>query len=117
MSGQTLDSAPTSVARPRESPLAIGLRRILRKPSSRVALFVLGVIVLVGILAPLLAAYDPAARPVIVTLLDLPPALEQPFWTDPSSGDVLSGVIYGAPRTLLIGVFATIVRVTLGVAY
>src|SRR5205823_14722590 len=87
------------------------------KPSSRVALFVLGVIVLVGILAPLIAPYDPAAQPDIVGLKDLPPSLAHPFGTDPYSRDVLSRVIYGARLSLMIGVLATIVSLTVGVAY
>jgi peptide/nickel transport system permease protein len=107
----------TSAAQPRESPLALGLRQIMRKPSSRVALFVLGVIVLVGILAPLIAPYDPAAQPDIVGLKSLPPSLAHPFGTDPYSRDVLSRVIYGARLSLTIGVLATIVSLTVGVAY
>ncbi len=117
MPGPIRDSAATSVARPRETPLALGLRRILRKPSSRVALFVLGVIVLVGVFAPLLAPQDPAAQPDIVALKDLPPSLAHPFGTDPYSRDVLSRVIYGARLSLMIGVLATIVSLTFGVAY
>jgi len=108
------DSGPT---RYRESPLALGLRRILRKRSSRVALFVLGVIVLVGLLAPLVAPYNPAAQPDIVGLKDLPPSFAHPFGTDPYSRDVLSRVIYGARLSLMIGVLATIVSLTVGVAY
>ncbi|HMG69992.1 MAG TPA: ABC transporter permease [Gemmatimonadaceae bacterium] len=108
------DSGPT---RFRESPLALGLRRILRKRSSRVALFVLGVIVLVGLLAPLVAPYNPAAQPDIVGLKDLPPSFAHPFGTDPYSRDVLSRVIYGARLSLMIGVLATIVSLTVGVAY
>ena len=107
----------TSVAVPRESPFALGLRRIMRKPSSRVALFVLGVIVLVGLLAPLIAPYDPAAMPDIVGLKSLPPSLAHPFGTDPFSRDVLSRVIYGARLSLTIGVLATLVSLTVGVAY
>src|SRR3954464_8229422 len=107
----------TSVAVPRESPFALGLRRIMRKPSSRVALFVLGVIVLVGLLAPLIAPYDPAAMPDIVGLKSLPPSPAHPFGTDPFSRDVLSRVIYGARLSLTIGVLATLVSLTLGVAY
>ena len=117
MLGPTQDFAATSPARPRESPLAIGVRRILRKPSSRVAIFVLGVIVLVGILAPLIAPYNPAAQPDIVGLKDLPPSLAHPFGTDPYSRDVLSRVLYGARLSLTIGILATIVSLTLGVAY
>src|ERR1700686_1018699 len=117
MPGQIQDSAAARAALPRESPLALGVRRILRRPSSRVALFVLGVIVLVGLLAPFIAPYDPAAQPDIVALKSLPPSLAHPFGTDPYSRDVLSRVIYGARLSLAIGLLATLVSLTLGVAY
>jgi ABC-type dipeptide/oligopeptide/nickel transport system permease subunit len=118
MPWQTQDFAAASGPTPvRESPLALVVRRIMRKPSSRVALFVLGVIVLVGLLAPLIAPYNPAAQPDIVGLKDLPPSLAHPFGTDPYSRDVLSRVIYGARLSLMIGILATIVSLTLGVAY
>jgi peptide/nickel transport system permease protein len=117
MPGQIQDSAATRAARPRESPFALGVRRILRRPSSRVAFFVLGVIVLVGLLAPLLAPYNPSAQPDIVGLKGLPPSFAHPFGTDPYSRDVLSRVIYGARLSLMIGVLATIVSLTVGVAY
>ncbi|GAC1485830.1 MAG: ABC transporter permease [Gemmatimonadaceae bacterium] len=117
MPGQIRDSAATDAVRPRESPLALGVRRILRKPSSRVAVFVLGVIVLVGLFAPLVAPHDPAAMPDIVLLKDLSPSLAHPFGTDPYSRDVLSRVIYGARLSLVIGVLATVVSLTIGVAY
>ena len=117
MPGQIQDSAATRAALPRESPFALGVRRILRRPSSRVAFFVLGVIVLVGLLAPLLAPYNPSAMPDIVRLKGLPPSFAHPFGTDPYSRDVLSRVIYGARLSLMIGVLATIVSLTVGVAY
>ena len=117
MSGPIQESAATDLARPRESPLALGVRRIMRKPSSRVAVSILGVIVLVGLLAPLIAPYDPAAQPDIVALKSLPPSLAHPFGTDPYSRDVLSRVIYGARLSLAIGVLATVVSLTFGVAY
>jgi peptide/nickel transport system permease protein len=118
MPWQTQDFAgSTSPVRLRESPLGLALRRILRKRSSRVAFFVLGVILLAGLLAPLIAPYDPAAQPDIVKLKDLPPSFAHPFGTDPYSRDVLSRVIYGARLSLMIGVLATIVSLTFGVAY
>ena len=118
MPWQTQDFAATSGPTPvRESPLALAVRRILRKPSSRVAFFALGVIVLVGLLAPLVAPYNPSAQPDIVGLKDLPPSFAHPFGTDPYSRDVLSRVIYGARLSLMIGVLATIVSLTVGVAY
>src|ERR1700693_2700815 len=117
MPGQIQESAPASIPHPRESAFAIGLRRILRTPSSRVALVILATIVLVGLLAPLIAPYDPAAQPDIVALKSLAPSLAHPFGTDPYSRDVLSRVIYGARLSLAIGLLATLVSLTLGVAY
>jgi peptide/nickel transport system permease protein len=95
----------------------LALHRILRRRSSRVALVVLGVIVVAGVLAPLIAPYDPAAQPDIVGLKDMPPSFAHPFGTDPYSRDVLSRVIYGARLSLLIGVVSTLVSLTVGVAY
>ncbi|HEY3133161.1 MAG TPA: ABC transporter permease [Gemmatimonadaceae bacterium] len=117
MPGPTQDFARTNLARARESPLGLTVRSLLRKRSSRIALFVLGVIVLIGALAPFIAPYDPAAQPDIVALKDLPPSLAHPFGTDPYSRDVLSRVLYGARLSLTIGILATIVSLTVGVAY
>jgi len=117
MPGPTPVSAATNVARPRESPLGLTMRALLRKRSSRIALVVLAVIVLVGILAPLIAPYDPAAQPDIVALKSQSPSLAHPFGTDPYSRDVLSRVLYGARLSLVIGVLATFVSLTFGVAY
>jgi peptide/nickel transport system permease protein len=69
------------------------------------------------LLAPLIAPYDPAAQPDIVFGKSLPPSFAHPFGTDPFSRDVLSRVIYGARLSLMIGVLATIVSLTFGVAY
>jgi peptide/nickel transport system permease protein len=107
----------TSVARSRQSAFALGLRQLLARPSSRVALIILLVIALAGLLAPIVAPYDPAAQPDIVRLKSLPPSLAHPFGTDPYSRDVLSRVIYGARLSLTIGLLATLVSLTLGVAY
>jgi len=117
MPGPTPVSAASSAAQPRQSPLGLSVRALLRRPSSRVALIILVVIVLVGILAPLIAPYDPAAQPDIVGLKSQSPSLAHPFGTDPYSRDVLSRVLYGARLSLVIGILATFVSLTLGVAY
>jgi peptide/nickel transport system permease protein len=78
---------------------------------------ILGIVILVGVLAPFIAPYDPAAQPDIVRLKSLPPSLAHPFGTDPYSRDVLSRVIYGARLSLMIGFLATMVSLTFGVAY
>src|SRR5437868_6522141 len=117
MSGPIQDSARTEIVRPPESPLGVGVRALLRRRSSRLSLVILGVIVAVAVLAPLIAPYDPAAQPDIVNGKDLAPSLAHPFGTDPYSRDVLSRVIYGARLSLTIGILATVVSLTFGVAY
>jgi peptide/nickel transport system permease protein len=117
MLGPTRGSVTNSIAEHRQSPLGQTLARNLERRSSRVALGILTVIVLVGILAPLIAPYDPAAQPDIVALKELAPSWVHPFGTDPYSRDVLSRVIYGARLSLFIGFLATLVSLSLGVAY
>lgn len=117
MPGQIQDSAPVRAGSAYESALGPGLSRVFRRPGPRAALVVLGIIILVGLLAPIIAPYDPAAQPDIVALKDLPPSLLHPFGTDPYSRDVLSRVIYGARLSLFIGFLATLMSLTLGVAY
>jgi peptide/nickel transport system permease protein len=117
MPGLTPEFAVTRPALPRESPLALAVRQILRKPSTRVAAAILAVIVVAGILAPMIAPYDPAAQPDIVAMKDLPPSLAHPFGTDPYSRDVFTRVLYGARLSLTIGLLATVVSLTLGVFY
>jgi peptide/nickel transport system permease protein len=107
------NQAPT----PRESPLARTFARLIERPASRLALGILTTIVLIGLLAPLVAPYDPAAQPDIVAMKELPPSFAHPFGTDPYSRDVFSRVVYGARLSLLIGVLATVVTLTVGVAY
>ncbi len=102
---------------PRQSPLGRTFARIIERRPSRLALGILTAIVLVGLLAPLIAPYDPAAQPDIVLMKDLAPSPAHPFGTDPYSRDVLSRVIYGARLSLFIGLLATVVSLTLGVAY
>jgi len=107
----------TDLARERQSPLALAYARIMARRSSRAALWVLSAIVVVGVFAPLLAPYDPAAQPDIVGLKELAPSWSHPFGTDSYSRDVLSRVIYGARLSLIIGFMATLVSLTFGVAY
>lgn len=107
----------TETPRPRESPLGLAVRGVLRQKPARVAAILLSLIILVGVLAPLIAPYDPAAQPDIVAMKNLPPSLAHPFGTDPYSRDVLSRVLYGARLSLAIGILATFVSLTVGVAY
>lgn len=85
--------------------------------ASRAAIIILFAMFACALLAPVVAPYDPVAQPDIVAAKDLAPSLAHPFGTDPYSRDVLSRVIYGARLSLGIGLLATLISVTVGVAY
>lgn len=100
----------------RHSPAVEALRRLVRHRSAQVGMFLLGMLVLVAIFAPLIAPYDPVkplkdvkrrAAPCI-HLLGCP--ADQPehiFGIDGNSRDLFSRVIFGSRLSLQVG-FATI---------
>lgn len=90
-------------------------RHIVRHAS--VATGVLAVIVVVALLAPLIAPYDPIAQPDIIGLKNLAPSFSHPFGTDSFSRDVLSRCMYGARISLSVAALATTIAVTLGTLY
>lgn len=69
------------------------------------ALAALALIAAVALAPQLFALYDPLQTDVRATLL--PPSAAHPFGTDQSGRDVYSRVIYGAGRSVGIGVLAT----------
>ena len=92
------------------------VRRVLRDPRARVGLVVLGIVALSAIFAPLVAPYDPTAQLDIVLLQSKPPSLAHPLGTDPFSRDVLSRLLYGSRISLVVGIGATLLSLTLGIA-
>jgi ABC-type dipeptide/oligopeptide/nickel transport system permease subunit len=100
----------------RHSPAVEALRRLVRHRSAQVGMFLLGMLILTAIFAPLIAPYDPVkplrdvkrrAAPCI-HLLGCP--ADQPehlFGIDGNSRDLFSRVVYGSRLSLQVG-FATI---------
>ncbi len=100
----------------RHSPAVEALRRLVRHRSAQVGMFLLGMLVLTAIFAPMIAPYDPV-KPLrdvkrreapCIHLLGCPP--DQPehiFGIDGNSRDLFSRVIYGSRLSLQVG-FATI---------
>lgn len=74
-------------------------------------LFLLTLIVMVAVAAPILAPYRPEA---LGDALLAPPSLSHPFGTDHLGRDVLSGVIYGTRVSLVIGVTAAGISAVIG---
>ncbi len=95
------------------------LGRFLREPSAVFGAFVMCVLVIAAIGAPLLAPHDPA-------LTDLRARNTPPPWeaggstryllgTDPVGRDILSRIIYGARVSLSISLIVTVLAAALGV--
>ncbi|HXY19649.1 MAG TPA: ABC transporter permease [Gemmatimonadales bacterium] len=95
------------------SPWRLAARRFRRnRPAVRGAAVVL-LLALGAVAAPLVTA-DPLAQPDPVRLQDRPPSLAHPLGTDPFSRDVLSRTLHGARVSLVVGVGAALLAVTLG---
>ncbi|SDE65327.1 ABC transporter permease [Auraticoccus monumenti] len=86
------------------------LQRMRRNPTAILgAVIVLG-FVLVALLAPVLAPYEPASTEWIamVTPSDVPgPFPGHPLGLDPFGSDLLTQLLYGARQSLIIGVVST----------
>lgn len=80
----------------------------------KVGLSIVGMIVLAGVFAPLIAPYDPYHQDFLSALQ--PPSLAHPFGTDMIGRDVFSRVLYGIRIDMQIGFFTTYVPMIYGVA-
>jgi len=96
-----------------ESPTARTLRRFLRRRGAVLGLIVITFFVALAVLAPLVAAYDPAAQSW-TTVRKAPSAVHW-FGTDDVGRDVLTRVIYGARASLLAGVVSVGIAIAFGV--
>lgn len=89
--------------------------RALRRPRGRIGAVLLGGFVILGILGPALAPFDPFAisGPPLA-----PPGPEHPMGTDALGRDLASAVLYGARTSLLVaagvGVLAGLLGLALG---
>ena len=80
----------------------------------KVGVSIVGMIVLAGVFAPLIAPYDPYHQDFLSALQ--PPSLAHPFGTDMIGRDVFSRVLYGIRIDVQIGFFTTYVPMIYGVA-
>ncbi len=85
---------------------------ILRSPKLMLGLVLLFALLLMSLAGPLFVDVE-RARPISVAT-NKPPSAEFPFGTDSGGRDVLAVIIVGTPQTLLMGVLAGFVGVTLG---
>lgn len=80
----------------------------------KIGVSIVGMIVLAGVFAPLIAPYDPYHQDFLSALQ--PPSLAHPFGTDMIGRDVFSRVLYGIRIDMQIGFFTTYVPMIYGVA-
>lgn len=110
-----------------DNPALIKLRRFLRHPSSRLGLFLLGILVIFAVFAEVIAPYDPIIQlrdvkrrdKACIHILGCP--ADQPqhlMGIDGNSRDEFSRIVFGARLSLQIGVstvsFAIIIGGLLG---
>jgi len=109
----------TEVALEQSPPTGLwrdAFRQIRRNPGAMFGLFVIGFFVFVAIFAPLLAPYDPRDQDLsLISEGCCPgPSPDHLLGVDDLGRDELSRLIYGARYSLLIGVVAVTVGLTLG---
>jgi peptide/nickel transport system permease protein len=100
----------------RGAPLA-ALGRAMHGAAPRLALALLGAVLLAVIAAPMLAPAPPSVMSNIIVDRALAPSLAHPFGTDSYSRDVLSRVLYGGRVSLTVAALSVFVAVTLGVLW
>jgi len=92
-------------------------RRFCSNRLSLVALWILGSLCVIAVLAPVLAPYDPVAIENAALTRYQAPSLAHPFGTDQFGRDLLSRAMYGARISLSVGMLSMIVAMVVGTIY
>jgi peptide/nickel transport system permease protein len=96
-----------------DSPGRRALRKLLRRRAAMFGLCVVTLFVLVAVLAPWIAPYDPVKTSW--TAIRKAPSAAHWFGTDENGRDVLSRIVHGASASLRAGVISVSIAVALGV--
>ena len=111
--GDAIAAASPAATVSDESPAARAWRRLKQRRSAMFGLVVIVTLILVAILAPLVAPFDPTQQSW--NLVRKPPSLKNWFGTDESGRDLFSRVVFGARASLLAGVVSISIALGLGV--
>jgi len=103
--------------KPGKSPWKVAMRRFSENRLAVYSIYVILFFYAAAILAPILAPYDPAAIPDVMTNRYLPPSWMHPFGTDEFGRDLFSRALYGARVSLSVGFLAMIIAKTVGTIY
>ena len=100
--GRALDALPIDT-----------IKQLVQHKLSVIGMSYIGLILFVGVFAPLIAPADPLAIDPINSLA--PPSLEHPLGLDHVGRDQLSRLIYGARVSLVVGLLSVGVAIVIGV--
>lgn len=90
-------------------------KRFCRHRLAVVCLLVLAVLVMMALLAPMIAPYEPT-KPDMKALGGKPPSESHLLGTDKTGRDVFSRVLYGMRISLMVGALATVISTAIGTA-
>lgn len=88
-------------------------RRLISGASGRIGLAIVTILVLVAVLAPIVAPYDPRTDSNLAESQQ-PPSAKYPLGTDRLGRSILRRIIYGANVSLRVGVIAVLVSTGVG---
>jgi peptide/nickel transport system permease protein len=74
---------------------------------------ILTILTIMSLLAPVLAQWD--QNKIDLFSIEAPPSAEHPLGTDELGRDVLSRLLYGGRVSIMVGICATLVQVTIGI--
>ena len=90
-------------------------KRLFDNRLAIVGLLIVAVLLVVGIFAPFLSPYDP--NHMYFAYAYSPPSTKFLLGTDALGRDLLSRIIYGARTSLIVGSFATLIGLIIGVSF
>jgi peptide/nickel transport system permease protein len=106
-------SPALEIAAPPASPARRAWRRLLRRRSAVAGAIIVIAFILIALLAPVVAPYDPIATNFV--LVRKPLSWAHWFGTDEVGRDVLARVIWGARASLLAGLISVAIALCVGV--
>lgn len=95
------------------SPASMALRRLRRHRAAMVGLAILTLLILLGLLAPVMAPFDPYAMEFEHRLK--PPSAQFPAGSDEFGRDLASMLVWGSRTSLIAGIMAVTISAVLGV--
>ena len=110
-----LDSGNTLVTG--NGPWQIASRRFKANKLAVVSVYIILLLYILAILAPLVAPQDPSMMENVLATRYLPPSLDHLFGTDEFGRDLFSRAMYGARVSLSIGLLAMLLSKTIGTIY